>query len=170
MRNWQIMLCACANLSAVGCTSASADTEAARWLRIVRDANYDVAIDTSRVRGRIDGSNGRWYPSNEVWYRTDHHIPRLHNDKPFNREVVQSIVQCDSLWFKVISVDMSMGNERPISQQRTAPNELPDQPWRRVVRGTAEEIAAKAACHFAAKRQLSAVPVSDREKRFPLLP
>jgi hypothetical protein len=128
-----------------GCTNAGANGEPERWLRIVQDANYTIAIDTSRVSRQADRS---W----QVWYRTDHAVPRLHKGKAFNREVVQSRVDCDSLTFKVVSVDMSMGSEPPISIQRMDRKEMDDQPWRHVERGTAEEIAAGAACHFAAKR------------------
>jgi len=112
---------------------------------VARDANYNISIDTSRSIRRALGGY-------VVWYRTDHIGTHLHNGKPFNREVVQSLVRCDSLLFKVISVDMSLGARAPISQQRTEPDELFEQPWRRVERGTAEEMAAQAGCTFAARQ------------------
>ncbi len=114
-------------------------------MRVVRDANYTVAIDTGRV-------SRHWDRSWQVWYRTDHTVPRLHKGQAFNREIVQSRVQCESLTFKVVSVDMSMGDRPPISVQRTDNRELEEQPWRGVADGTVEEIAARAACHFAAAR------------------
>jgi hypothetical protein len=114
-------------------------------VRVARDANYTVAIDTSRV-------SRYWDRSWQVWYRTDHSVPRLHKEKPFNREIVQSRVNCDSLTFKVVSVDMSMGDGLPISIQRSDTKDLDVQPWRYVERGTVEEMAAQAACHFAAAR------------------
>jgi len=146
----------CASLGTLGCTVASADIEPARWLTVARDANYDVAIDPSRIRAGFEWS-GRRYRVYEVWYRTDHRMPREHKGKTFDREVVQSIVQCDSLWFKVISVDMWRGDEKLIARQRTERGELGAEPWRRVVRGTTEEIAAQAACHYGRKR-----PVTSR--------
>ena len=147
-----LLLYACATLGVAACTNASADERSLRWVRVVRDANYDIAIDTAQVKRSVEWWDHTMLQTYRVWYRTDHAAPRLHEGKQFNREVVQSIVYCDSLWFKVLSVDMSMNGGRPISIQRTAPNELPDQPWRRVERGTADEIAAQAACHFASKR------------------
>jgi hypothetical protein len=134
-----------ASLLAAGCGGAAPNTEPGRWVRVVRDANYTVAIDTGRV-------SRFWDRSWQVWYRTDHAVPRLHKDKAFNREIVQSRVKCDSLTFKVVSVDMSMDDGPPISVQRMDNKELDDQPWRRVELGTVEEIAARAACYFAAKR------------------
>jgi hypothetical protein len=147
-----LLLYVCATLGIAACTSASADEGHHRWVRVVRDANYDIAIDTAQVKRRIDWWEHERLQTYEVWYRTDHAAPRLHEGKEFNREVVQSIVYCDSLWFKVLSVDMSMNGGRPISIQRTEKNDLEDQRWRRVERGTAEEIAGQAACHFASKR------------------
>jgi hypothetical protein len=152
VRRYLLILCISASLVAVG-WRASPHQPPAQWVRVVRDANYDVAIDTTRVRRDIEAwRNGR-YLTSDVWYRTDHRVPRLHNEKPFTREVVHSIVRCDSLWFRVISVDMSMGDSRPISQQRMTPEEVAHQLWRRVAPGTSEEMAAQAACHFAAKRR-----------------
>jgi len=133
--------------------SASAVDDSTRWVLVVRDASYDISIDTARVRGWTGRSRYTRYLTSDVWYRTDHKSPRLHNEKPFTREIVHSIVRCDSLWFRVISVDMSMGDSRPISQQRMTPEEVDHQLWHRVERGTAEEMAAEAACHFAAKRR-----------------
>jgi hypothetical protein len=134
-----------ASLSAAGCGNAAPASQSGRWVRVARDANYTVAIDTSRV-------SRYWDRSWQVWYRTDHSVPRLHKEKPFNREIVQSRVNCDSLTFKVVSVDMSMGDGLPISIQRSDTKDLDVQPWRYVERGTVEEMAAQAACHFAAAR------------------
>ena len=144
-RALQVLLIAGGLACAVSaCESASAHSSG-RWLGVVRDVNYDISLDTSRI-------TRRWRNEYVVWYKTDHVAPHLHNGKPFNREIVQSLVRCDSLWFKVISVDMSLGNEKPISQQRADRMEVLDQPWRRVEQGAAEEIAARAACTFAERR------------------
>jgi hypothetical protein len=140
-------------MGSIGCRDASAD-EHARWVRVARDDAYDIYIDTAHIRRRLEGvRRGPIYPSFEVWYRTDHRAPRLYKGKNFNREVVRSIVQCDSLFYKVMSVDMSMGDERPISQQRLTADEVAYQVWRRIERGTSEEMAAQAACYFGARRQ-----------------
>lgn len=125
---------------------ACADAEAGggRWHRVAVDPNYVIYMDTA-VQRRSDGSF-------ETTFRTDHEAPRLRDGKPFDREVVTSIVRCDSLWFKVRSVDMSLGDARPISQQRDDAMAVLDQPWRRVEQGTSEHIAAEAACHYGRKR------------------
>ena len=142
-----------ASLAAWGCASACADIEPERWVRVARDANYDVYIDSSRVRATMEGSRAAALLGYEVWYRTDHRVPRLQHGAKFNREVVHSIVQCDSMWFKVVSVDMSMGDAKPVIQQLTPRDDLTEEPWRRVTRGTTEEIAAEAACFYGTKRR-----------------
>lgn len=147
-----LILYICAALILARWISASADVGPTQWVRVVRDANYDIAIDTARVRRGLDRSWTGVHPTSEVWYRTDHKLPRLHEGKLFTREIVHSIVRCDSLWFKVISVDMSMGDKRPMAVQRLTPDEVAHEVWHRIEFGAAEEMAAQAACHFAGKR------------------
>ncbi|HEX7939894.1 MAG TPA: surface-adhesin E family protein, partial [Gemmatimonadaceae bacterium] len=142
-----VALCVTA-VAAAACSSTPPDSSP-RWVRVARDANYTIYIDTGRLSS-YDAPHymGRTY---QVWYRTDHAMPRVHegDNKVFNREVVHSIIACDSLVFRVASVDMSMGHDRPIVQQTLTDKELAYQKWRHVELGTAEEIAARAACHFA---------------------
>src|SRR6185503_20665334 len=81
-----------------GCDSTPAD-DSPRWVRVARDANYTIYIDTGRLRsertwmGDFDVPS-HWGTSVDVWYRTDHAIPRVHegDKKLFNREVVHSIL------------------------------------------------------------------------------
>src|SRR5436309_4096928 len=131
--SWVLPLGACVSVATAGCSNASASDKSHAWVQIARDANYTIAIDTSRAARRTDG----WFV---VWYRTDHAVTHLHHGKPFNREIVQSFLRCDNLSFKIISVDMSLGAHAPISEQRTGPGELSLQPWRKVERGTVEEV------------------------------
>jgi hypothetical protein len=131
----------------IACSDEPPDSSP-RWVRVARDANYTVYLDTGRIRpyGERELKERAW----EVWYRTDHAQPRVHgNDgEQFNREVVQSVVRCNSLMFRVARVDMSMGSAKPIVQQRLTTEEFRRQQWRRVVPGTTEEIAGRAACHY----------------------
>jgi hypothetical protein len=136
-------------LLAIGGCSGSPPDDSVRWVRVARDANYNIYLDTGRLE-QVNGPGYRGY-GYSVWYRTDHALPRVHqgNKKLFNRELVQSIVRCDSLKFRVASVDLSMVGERVFVQQRLTEKELMNQKWRSVEMGTAEEMAARAACHFA---------------------
>ena len=135
-------------MAILACSDAVPD-DSPRWVRVARDANYTIYIDTGRLAPH-DGP-GYFGKAYDVWYRTDHAQPRIHetNNELFNRELVHSIIECDSLRFRVASVDMSMGNHSPIARQRLTAKELAWQKWRHVELGTAEEIAGRAACHFA---------------------
>jgi hypothetical protein len=128
------------------------------WVRIARDAHYEVALDRNHISELRAALGGNWYQAFEVWYRTDHSQPRLHNRKKFDREIVRAIVLCDRLWFRVVSVDMSMGDGRVVARQRTFGEDLDRQAWRHVEHGTTEEIAALAACHFGKQVAQHVVP------------
>ena len=114
------------------------------WVQVARDSSYDIAIDTSRIKRRGEG----W----EIWYRTDHATTHLYKDKAFNREVVQSLLRCSNLSFRVARVDMSLRPRGVVAQQLAGPGELGQQPWRPVDRETIEGTAAKAACDFVDRR------------------
>lgn len=148
-------------VAAMACADVEAGGE--RWHRVAVDPNYVIYMDTL-VQRRSDGSF-------ETTFKTDHEAPRLRDGKPFDREIVTSIVRCDSLWFKVRSVDMSLGDSRPISQQRDDAMAVLDQPWRRVEHGTSEHIAAEAACHYGRKRfpkgRFTELPRPQSARRLP---
>jgi hypothetical protein len=131
---------------AVGYASRRASNGADRWVRVAHDSNYDIAIDTAQ----IGGDEWRGY---RIVYRTDHATTHNHNGLPFNREVVEAVLSCHNLSFRVASVDMSLGDGAPVARQRTEPGELGNQPWRRVEPGTIEETAARAACDIARRRR-----------------
>jgi hypothetical protein len=125
--------------------------EAHDWVTVAHDANYDIDIDRASTVLKMLPRSGTWVTVVETFYQTRHKQTRLHKGKEFNREVVNSFVMCDSLWFTVKSVTMSMNGGRPVSRQMLSWQELYRQKWHRVEMGTAEEIAARAACHFATK-------------------
>jgi hypothetical protein len=143
LRNRVLVVAAGASFVGFGLGIAPSRERQSNWVRVARDSSYDIAIDTSRVLQHY----GRVYT---IWYRTDHGLTHLYKDKEFNREIVQSVLRCDGLSFKVASVDMAM-NGRVVSSQRTSSGELGNQPWRRVEPGTTEAFAAKAACDVASR-------------------
>ena len=152
-------------IAAGTCLYKFATTPNRDWVRVARDVNYEIALDRRSVKP-VELAFGRWVEAVEVSYRTDHALPRMHNGKTFDREIVRALVLCDGLSlkvpgvgmsfkvpsvgvsFKVLSVDMSVGDGRPVGRLRTSENELWRQDWRRVERGTTEEVAAMAACRF----------------------
>lgn len=115
------------------------------WARVYSDTNYVVSIDTAHLDQRVFGVS-------IVWYRTQHRRDREYRGRPWNREIIQSVLLCDSLEYKVRSVDLSLGSRAPISRQRASLRELGAQPWRRVVPGTPDEVTALAACNMLRRR------------------
>jgi hypothetical protein len=117
-----------------------------RWIRIYSDTNYVVSIDTAHLGMRIAGGN-------IVWYRTQHRRNREHERRLWNREVIQSVLRCETLEYRVRSVDLSDGGHPPVSRQRTTVRELLAQPWRDIALGTPDELTARAACYLIKARE-----------------
>jgi hypothetical protein len=142
--------------------AACEDSPRRDWVRVAADANYDIALDRLHVMESQAAPVGGWDQAFEVWYRTDHAQPRAYNGETFDREIVRAILLCDRYWFRVVSVDMSMGDGKVVARQQASEKELDRQPWRPVERGTIEEDAAVAACDFG--RQ-AASQVADATRR-----
>jgi hypothetical protein len=136
------------SLALIGACGGTPPDDSPKWVRVARDANYTIYLDTSRIR--IHDVRRGVGASYSVWYRTDHAQPRVNtkSEDVFNRELVHSVIRCRDFKFRVASVDMSMGDGKVVVRQRLTEKELADQEWRSVELGTAEELAARAACHF----------------------
>ena len=132
---------------ALGCADAAARDGRHFWMPVAGDSLYRISIDTSRITKPT-------YRTYLIWYRTDHAMTHLYKGQPFNREIVGSLLRCGDLAYKVVSVDMSMGSESPISQQRADANDVALQPWRHTERGTIEWSAARRSCDFAREHGL----------------
>jgi hypothetical protein len=75
----------------------------------------------------------------------------MYKGKEFDREVVESTLDCDNLSFKIATDYMSRRGHL-VALQRTEDGALAQQPWHRVERGTIEETAARAACDVARRK------------------
>lgn len=130
-----------------GCTARSDPTadevppESRRWIEIFADSNYTVDVDMGNVTRRLSG-----WEEYDIWYRTRHRRPHLRRGEAWNLEYTRSVVRCDSLWYKVLSVDLSDHGRRTVSQQRT---DYMDQPWRKVEVNSVERFVALRACDIA---------------------
>jgi len=126
----------------VACRDALARDGSHRWLRVARDSGYDIAIDTGHI-------TRRFWQEYVVWYRTDHAVTHAYKGQPFNREIVQAILDCRTLSYKIARVDMSLRGGRLVARQRADDGDLGNQPWRHVELGTVEAAAARATCDAA---------------------
>lgn len=103
---------------------------------------YVVALDTSRVEHDIG-------PTFTVWYRTDHDGPRFYQEKAFDREVVEALVDCRSYRYRIESTEMSMRGGRTVAYQVSRGKDLARQEWRTVEPGSIDADVEKAACDVA---------------------
>lgn len=115
------------------------------WVRVARDPNYEIFLDSARIFRQPDGYV-------EVFYRTVHAAPRMHRDRQFDREIVLAVVDCARERFKVRAVDLLHGERRLVSRQRTSDLDLAREPWRAISQADAERLAAEAACHFSRRQ------------------
>ncbi len=132
-------------MTAVACSNGSdwdaaiIDEGARRWASVFRGADYRVFLDTATITARADRTH-------EVWYRTDHRVRHLRRGKYWNREVTRALLSCAERRYKVISADLSLGDSKPVSQQRASPREVFEQQWRDVELRNADEATLLAAC------------------------
>ena len=141
-----MIICACAAAGLAARMMVPSNESGGSWVVVATDSTYTISIDTARIRYRPGGVY-------VVWSRTDHAVARFYHGKRFNREIVESLLQCDRLSFKVARVDMALDG-RHVTRQRTDDGELGRQVWRPVEAGTTDAIAAQATCDLA--RQVSA--------------
>ena len=148
LRQWLVLAAACASAcnNATDWEAATIDDGARRWASVYRGADYRVFVDTATITPRPD----RTY---EVWYRTDHRVPHLRHGKHWNREVTRALVSCEERRYKVISADLSLGDNKPISRQRASPREVFEQEWREVAVRSVDEATLIAACAVAPQRR-----------------
>src|SRR5262245_56477126 len=100
-RGRALIICACAGAGLAARMMLPSNEAGGSWVVVATDSTYTISIDTARIRYRPGGVY-------MVWSRTDHAVPRFYHGKRFNREIVQSLLQCERLSFKVARVDMAL--------------------------------------------------------------
>jgi len=114
------------------------------WLRVAGDSNYVISIDTTRIAEPYRGIY-------DVWYRTDHSTTHQYRGATFNREDVESLIRCNTLEFKIKSVNMSMRGGHVVAQQRNDDHDVKRDSWHHVDAQTIEAAAAEVTCNEASR-------------------
>lgn len=127
--------------------AAAIDEGTRRWVSVYRDKDYRIFVDTANLGTR------RIFGAYTVWFRADHRLPHFRRGHYWNREVSQALVSCSKRQFKVIRADLSLGAARPVSQQRTTPLEMEEQPWHDVQQGTPDDASLRATCWLLEQRR-----------------
>lgn len=145
---WKLVIMPLVGVSVFFALRAHSEADdATRWAVVARDSTYTIAIDTARI-GQQPYRN-----TYQIWYRTDHSALRFYNEKAFDREIVQAILNCDGYSFRIVSTEMSIRGGRSVARQITASGELGRQQWRKVEPGSIEADAARAACELGDQRK-----------------
>jgi hypothetical protein len=117
-----------------------------RWLIVASDSAYTIALDTTRI-----SSEGQH--SYRIWYRTDHSAKRFYREKAFDREVVQAILGCRDLRYRIVSSEMSVRGGLVVERQMLDEKEVAREQWHQVEAGSTDAIVAREACDIARSRR-----------------
>jgi hypothetical protein len=140
------ILAACTG--AAGASEEDVDERSREWLGVYSDRLFYVAVDTAHIDRQPLGTY-------LVWFRTDHRAPRYRNGAQYVRELSQTLISCDSLYYKVRAVDLLAADGKTVSRQRATDMELDEQQWRRIMAGTSDHVTAVTACTHALRKRRS---------------
>jgi|SRR5688572_7386375 hypothetical protein len=111
-----------------------------QWRQVYADTSYVVSLDVAHVSG------GPEKDSLAVWYETRHLAMRKHEGKPWNREIIRSLLRCEPLSFKTVLTTIFLGDGPPIAQVGGSEADVREKPWRPVGPDTVDEAAMQGAC------------------------
>lgn len=134
----------CALLALLGCgggesASVREAEEVSRWITLVSTPTLTVELDSTHSAHDTDALS-------RIVFRTTHSTPRYHKAGTWNREVARSLVWCDSLAFRPLSVTLALDDATPIVTQQEDERRLWDKPWRRVEPESDEALIFRLAC------------------------
>lgn len=136
----------CVLLIGNGCASARSEfvtpfaLDDHKWRQVYADTSYVVSLDIAHVNpGPEDDSLA-------VWYETRHLAMRDHEGKPWNREIIRSLLRCEPLSFKTVLTTIFLENGPPIAQIGGRAADVREKLWRPVGPDTVDEAAMRGAC------------------------
>lgn len=137
MTRWALLLL-------LGCGRAEpererVDPDTSQWVTLVSTPALTVELDSTRSAHDTDALS-------RIVFRTTHSTPRFHKSGSWNREVARSLVWCDSLAFRPLSVTLAMDDAPPIVTQEQDERRIWDKPWRRVEPESDEALIFRLAC------------------------
>jgi hypothetical protein len=120
------------------------------WHQVYADSSFVVSLDLAHVSGV------RQKDSAAVWYETRHLAMREHEGKPWDREIIRSLLRCEPLSFKTVLTTIFLKDGPPLAQIGGAEADVRTKPWRPVLPNSVDEAAMRGACQ-----------VLQRPSRFP---
>jgi hypothetical protein len=110
------------------------------WRVVYADDAYSISIDVAHV---VPGPEP---DSLDVWYQTRHAAMRDEAGKPWNREVIHSLLRCAPISFKTVMITVFLDGGPPVAQGGGTVADVASKPWKPVQPGTPDEGSLKAAC------------------------
>ena len=133
-------------LTAIACRSARSEfitpleLSDHAWHQVYADTSFVVSLDLAHVSGNPQKD------SVAVWYETRHLAMREHEGKPWNREIIRSLLRCKPLSFKTVLTTIFLNNGPPVAQIGGVQADVGTKPWRPVLPNSVDEAAMRGAC------------------------
>ena len=135
-------------LTVIGCVSARSEFVTPfklsdhAWRQVYADTSFVVSLDLAHVSGVPQTD------SVAVWYETRHLAMREHEGKPWNREIIHSLLRCEPLSFKTVLTTIFLNDGPPVAQIGGVQADVRTKPWRPVLRDSVDEAAMRGACRI----------------------
>ena len=133
-------------LPVIGCASARSEFVTPfelsdhSWHQVHADTSFVVSLDLVHVSGAPQ------MDSVAVWYETRHLAMREHEGKPWNREIIRSLLRCEPLSFKTVLTTIFLNDGPPVAQIGGVQADVRTKPWRPVLPDSVDEAAMRGAC------------------------
>ncbi len=144
-----LLAAAVASGHVIGCSrpgSATSEQHGSHaWLQLYMDADYRVSIDTADMTPTAEGAY-------LVWYETKHTSPKVEAGRPWNREIIRSLLRCDPLSFKTVRITVHYDDGPVVAAIGGDVADVASKPWKPVVSPSVDEATMRPACVFIAQR------------------
>ncbi len=144
-----LLAAAIASGHAIGCSrpgnATSQQHGSHAWLQLYMDADYRVSLDTADMTPTAQGAY-------LVWYETKHTSPKVEAGKPWNREIIRSMLRCDPLSFKTVRITVHYDDGPVVAAIGGDVADVASKPWKPVVSPSVDEATMRPACAFIAQR------------------
>ena len=144
-----LLAAAVASGHAIGCSrpgnATSQQHGSHAWLQLYIDADYRVSLDTADMTPMAQGAY-------LVWYETKHTSPKVEAGKPWNREIIRSLLRCDPLSFKTVRITVHYNDGPVVAAIGGDIADVASKPWKPVVSPSVDEATMRPACAFIAQR------------------
>lgn len=131
------------------------------WRQAYGDSNYQVSVDTAHIERAPEGAY-------LVWLETKHASLQTEFGKPWNREIIRSLLRCAPLSFKTVRVTLQYNDGPVIAAEGGDVASVADRPWKPVIPRSVDEARMSGACALISRA--GKMPVAGRTSSAPVPP